>query len=226
MVDKTDMTETQAPRVEAWRERSLARVQGVPWLLFILTMGLAAFFAWKAYGPEDHGDPLATSLVAFEKQNRLTVFSAELAPVVSSDDSRFFGAITSKQVAVIPARVDYTLNLGAVDRSRLAWDAEKHALSVQLPPLEIGKPNLDEGRAQYLREGIWITRDAQDKLTRDNTKLAEGQAVQQARNPVLMDLARSAARDAVRQNLAIPLEVAGYGDVTVTVRFDGEETAK
>ncbi|HAV80890.1 MAG TPA: DUF4230 domain-containing protein, partial [Erythrobacter sp.] len=28
--------------------------------------------------------------------------------------------------------------------------------------------------------------------------------------------------DAVRQNLTIPLQMAGYGDVTVNVRFDGE----
>ena len=41
----------------------------------------------------------------------------------------------------------------------------------------VGKPNLDEARAQYLREGIWISRDAQDKLTRANTRLAERQAV-------------------------------------------------
>jgi len=224
MVDQLDKTRRPAPPppLEAWRQRSLARIQGVPWLLFILTLALAAFFAWKAYGPEDYGDPLATSLVAFEKQNRLTVFSAQLAPVVASDDSRFFGAITSKQVAVIPARVDYTLNLSAMDRSRLAWDAKSRTLSVRLPPLEIGTPNLDEAQAQYLREGIWITRDAQDKLTRDNTKLAEGQAVEQARNPVLMDLARAAAKDAIRQNLAIPLEVAGFGNVTVNALFDGE----
>ena len=225
MVDQLDRTDNLVP-MERGRQQSLARIQAVPWLLFILTMALAAFFAWKAYGPEDHGDPLATSLIAFQKQNRLTVFSAQLAPVVSSDDSRFFGTITSKQVAVIPARVDYTVNIAAVDRSRMAWDEQKHTLSVRLPPLDIGPPNLDEGRAQYLREGIWITRDAQDKLTRDNTRLAEGQAIEQARNPVLMDLARAAAKDAVRQNLAIPLQVAGYGDVTVNVRFDGEESSK
>ena len=226
MVDGLNRTDDQTRPIEAWREQSLARIQAVPWLLFIVTMALAAFFAWKAYGPEDHGDPLATSLLTFQKQNKLTVFSAQLAPVVSSDDSRFFGAITSKQVAVIPARVDYTIDLGAVDRSRMAWDKDKETLSVRLPPLNIGTPNLDEARAQYLREGIWITRDAQDKLTRDNTKLAEGQAIEQARNPVLMDLARAAAKEAIRQNLAIPLQVAGYGNVTVNVRFDGEEPSK
>ena len=204
------------------RERPLARVQALPWLLFILALALAAWLAWRAFGPEDNGDPLATSLVAFEKQNRLTVFSAQLSPVVSSEDSRLFGAIRSRQVAVIPARVDYTLDLSQMDRSRLRWNEETSTLDVQLPPLRVGRPNLDEGRAQYLREGIWISRDAQDSLTRQNTRLAEQQAVEQAANPVLMGLARSAAKDAIRQNLAIPLEVAGFGEVTVNVRFDGE----
>jgi len=203
-------------------EQSLARVQMVPWLLFILTLALAAWLGWRAFGPEDNGDPLATSLVAFEKQNRLTVFSAQLSPVVSSNDSRLMGLVQSRQIAVIPARVDYTLDLSQMDRDRLRWDEGASTLDVQLPALTVGKPNLDEGRAQYLREGIWISRDAQDNLTRQNTRLAEQQAQAQAANPVLMGLARSAAKDAIRQNLAIPLEVAGFGEVAVNVRFDGE----
>jgi non-ribosomal peptide synthetase component E (peptide arylation enzyme) len=112
-----------------------------------------------------------------------------------------------------------------VTANRLSWDEASQTLNVQLPDIEVGTPNLDEARAQYLREGLWITRDAQDELTRDNTRTAEREAVQQAANPVLMDLARQAARTAVRQNLAIPLEVAGFGEVTVNVRFDGVEAA-
>lgn len=204
------------------RQRSLARVQGTPWLLFILMLALAAWLGWKAFGPADNGDPVATSLLAFEKQNRLTVFSAQLSPVVASTDSRLFGAIKTKQVAVIPARVDYALDLSKMDRSRMAWDEAASTLSVQLPPLEVGRPNLDEGHAQYLREGMIFTRDAQDKLTRANTLLAEQQATAQAANPVLIGLARGAAKDAIRQNLAIPLQVAGFGTVRVEVRFDGE----
>jgi len=222
-MDERPLTERQAriePRIH--RERPLARVQTLPWLLFIALLALSAWLAWRAFGPEDNGDPLATSLVAFEKQNRLTVFSAQLSAIVASEDSRLFGALRSKQVAVIPARVDYTLDLSQVDRDRLRWDEAASTLDVQLPALSVGKPNLDEGRAQYLREGLLFTRDAQDKLTRQNTRLAEQQAQAQAANPVLMSLARSAARDAIRQNLAIPLEVAGFGEVTVNVRFDGE----
>ena len=54
------------------------------------------------------------------------------------------------------------------------------------------------------------------------TLLAEQQAMKAAANPVLMGIARGSAKDAIRQNSAIPLQVAGYGEVTVRVRFDGE----
>ena len=64
--------------------------------------------------------------------------------------------------------------------------------------------------------------EAQDKLNRNTTVLAEQQAMKAAVNSVLMGIARSAAKNAIRQNLAIPMQEAGYGEVTVRVRFDGE----
>ncbi len=202
--------------------RARGRLAILPWFLFLCATALAAWLAWQMWQPAPIGDPLATSLVAFDKQNRLTVFSAELAPVVASDDSRLFGLVTAHQVAVIPARVDYAIDLGKVGRDRMSWDKASRTLTVRLPALEVTRPNLDEARAQYLREGVWITRAAQDKLTRDNTRLAERMAVEQAANPVLLGLARSAAKDAIRQNLAIPLKVAGFGDVKLSVSIDGE----
>lgn len=202
----------------------LARLSLLPWALFLTALVVAALLGWKLTRPDDPGDPLATSLVAFEKQNRLTVFSAELAPVVSSDDARFFGLVKSKQVAVIPARVDYGIDLAKVGRDRLAWDAQAQTLKVRLPPLTISRPNLDEARAQYLRDGAWITNAAQDKLTRDNTRLAEQQAAQSAASPVLLNLAREAAKGAIRQNLSIPLQVAGYRQAKVVVTFDQQHT--
>lgn len=190
----------------------------------VLGLGLLAIGGWYAIRSlsPDHGDPVAASLLAFEKQDRLTVFSAQLALVSASQDERAFGLLKSKQVAVIPARVDYTIDLSQMDKARMKWDEASSHLDVTLPPLELSRPNLDEAHAQYLREGVWITSAAQAKLTRDNTLVAEKQAADQARNPALLALARNSAKDAIRQNLAIPLQVAGYGSVKVTVHFDGE----
>jgi hypothetical protein len=197
------------------------RLNLLPFALAAGLIALTAWLGWKALNPS-HGSPVATSLMAMEKANRLTVFSAQLAPVVSADDVRLFGMLESRQIAVIPARVDYMLDLSKMGQDEMLWDAEAQRLTVTLPPIMLSKPNLDEGNAQYLREGVWIGREAQSKLTRDNTLLAEKQAAEQAKSPVLLEIAKGAAKDAVRQNLEIPLRAAGYGNVSVTVRFEGE----
>lgn len=219
------MAERSITETERQNARAIARQFALPWYLLFFTAALATWALWRAFGPEDHGDPVSTSLTAFEKANRLTVFSAQLAPVVSADDVRGYGLLKSRQVAVIPARVDYTIDLAQLDAKRISWDKSGHRLTVTLPPLQVSQPNLDEARAQYLREGVWITGQAQAKLTRDNTLEAQRQAAEQARNPQLLELARGSARQAVGQNLAVPLKVAGYGDIRVDVRFDGEQTA-
>lgn len=209
-----------APRLSS-PEAPLRR-QGLFWLAFGAVLALAAQQLWQRFGPQDHGDPVAVSLLAFEKQNRLTVFSAQVSPVVSAEDERLMGVLKSRQIAVIPARVEYTLDLAKLDASAMQWDETAKRLTVTLPPITISRPNLDEGRAQYLREGVWITRDAQAKLTRDNTMLAEKLAAQEAANPVLMGLARESAKQAIRQNLAVPLQTVGQAGAVIEVRFAAE----
>lgn len=203
-------------------QRSLALSQSMPWLLFVLALALAGWLAYVAFWPKHLGDPSTAGLAAFQKQNKLTVFSAQVSPMVTAEDKRLMGLVESRQAAVIPAQVDYTLDLSRMDRNRLVWNGNDRTLEVLLPPLAVGKPNLDEGHAKYMREGLWIGRDAQDKLNRDTTRQAQQEAVKQASSPALLALARSAAKEAVRQNLAIPLEVAGFRKVTVLPRFEGE----
>jgi hypothetical protein len=198
------------------------RSQALPWAVAGALAVTSAGLGWLAFGPDNTGDPVAASITAFARQNRLTVFSAELSTVVSSTDERLFGMLESRQIAVIPARVEYGLDLSGMDAQDVAWDAEANELRVTLPQVTVGRPNLDEARAQYLREGVFITRDAQDNLTRDNTREAERLAANQAANPVLLDLARDAATAAIRQNLAIPLAATGHADARITVRFSGE----
>lgn len=198
----------------------LARLSMLPWMLFLAALSVAGYFAWQINDPKKNGDAIATSLVAFENQNKLVIFRAELAPVSTSNDSRMFGLLNSQQVAVIPASVEYSLNLSKVGKDRFSWNQETQTMSLKMPQIIIEQPNLDEARAKYLRDGAWITNDAQAKLTTDNTRKAQKMAMDAAKSAPLMSLARNAAILAVRNNIELPLRAAGYTKAKVEVTFD------
>jgi hypothetical protein len=214
---------TVAPEVQ--QDRPLARVQAVPWLIVIVLLAAVAWLGWRAFFYQEEGDPVGSAMLAFEKQNSLTVFSSRFEVVAESVDRRGvlnIDLLESRQAAIIPATVEYRLDLSTMDRDRFAWDAGSETLSVVLPALRISRPNLDEAAQTTFTEGTYVTRDASTDLARNNSQQAERKAAAFAKNPEVLALARQAAKDAVRQNLAIPLQIAGYGDVTVNVRFDGE----
>lgn len=223
--DLTPAEKATARETNLHRERSLARVQAVPWMIVIVLMAATAWLGWRAFFYSEEGDPVGSAMLAFEKQNSLTVFSSRFEVVAESVDTRGLAGIDllkSRQAAIIPATVEYRLDLSHMDRDRFEWDEGEETLDVVLPVLRISRPNLDEAQSRVFTEGTWVTRDASADLARNNSQQAERKAAAFAKNPQILAMARKAARDAVRQNLAIPLQVAGYGDVEVRVRFDGE----
>lgn len=207
---------------------ALARVQALPWLLVIVLVGLAAFLGWRAYFYQEEGDPVGSAMLAFEKQNALTVFSSRFEVVAESVYTRSLGPITVnevRQAAIIPASVEYRLDLSGMDRGDFRWDEATQTLDVTLPPLRTTRPNLDEAQARVFTDGMFNTGGSQQQLSAANSQQAERKAQEFARNPQVLALARAAAKDAIRQNLAIPLQVAGYEQAKVVVRFEGEKAA-
>ncbi len=218
-------TRTSTVQPEVKREQSLARTQAVPWLIVIVLIAAVAWLGWRAFFYQEEGDPVGSAMLAFEKQNSLTVFSSRFEVVAESEDRRGIMGVDllkSRQAAIIPATVEYRLDLSTMDRDRFAWNDGNDTLTVILPPLRISRPNLDEAAQKTFTEGTYVSRDASADLARNNSRQAERKAAEFAKNPEVLALARTAAKEAVRQNLAIPLQVAGYGNVTVNVRFDGE----
>ena len=216
--------DTVAPTVT--HEKALARIQGVPWLIVIVLLAATAWLTWRAFFYHEEGDPVGSAMLAFEKQNSLTVFSSRFEVVAESTDSRGIMSIPilkSRQAAIIPVTVEYKLDLSHVGRDRMQWDEATDTLAVTLPPLGISRPNLDEAAKKEYTEGNFVTRAASSDLARNNSLQAEKKAGQFAKNPEVLALARGAAKDAIRQNLTIPLQIAGYDNARVDVRFDGEK---
>ena len=210
---------------DRYGDKSLARVQAVPWFIVILLIAASAWLGWRAFFYKEEGDPVGSAMLAFEKQNSLTVFSSRFEVVAESVDKRgVLGVdlLESRQAAVIPATVEYRLDLSNMDRDRFEWNAASETLTVILPALKISRPNLDEAAQTTFTEGTYVSRDASSDLARNNSQQAERKAAAFAKNPQVLAMARSAAKEAVRQNLAIPLQVAGWENIEVVVRFDGE----
>ena len=209
------------------REQNLAKVQDVPWLIAIALLAAVAFLTYRAFFYQEEGDPVGSAMLAFEKQNSLTVFSSRFEVVAESEDTRGVMGVPvlrSRQATIVPASVEYRLDLSGMERGDFVWDEAGDRLTVTLPQLQTSRPNIDEGAARVFTEGAYITRDAAQDLARNNSQQAERKASAFAKNPEILTLARQAAREAVRQNLTIPLQVAGYGDVMVDVRFEDEDT--
>ena len=224
-MDQPDLTRPAPVAPPPVRERPLARVSGAPWLIVIVLLAAVGWLGWKAFFAREEGDPVASAMLAFEKQNSLNVFASRFEVVAESTNAQGVlgvDVLKSRQATIIPATVTYRLDLAEMDRDRFAWNEDARTLDVILPVLRISRPNLDEAHARVFTEGNWVTADAQRDLSRNNSLQAERRAGEFAKNPQVLALARQAARDAVRQNLAIPLELAGHGKVTVRVRFDGE----
>lgn len=207
------------------RETPLARVQAAPWLMVIVLLAATAWLTWRAFFYNPNADPVGSAMLAFQKQNSLTVFSSRFEVVAESTNRQGvlgIPVLKSRQAAIIPALVEYRLDLSSMDRDRFQWNADTQTLAVTLPELRISRPNLDEAQARTFTEGNFVTGGAAQSLAKNNSLQAERKAGTFARNPEVMALARQAAKDAVRQNLAIPLQVAGFADAKVTVAFDGE----
>ncbi|MFN3469282.1 MAG: DUF4230 domain-containing protein [Novosphingobium meiothermophilum] len=200
--------------------RSARLPRMLPWVLFVAALAAAAYFGWRAHKAETIVDPIATGLVSFRHHNKLVVLTAQFAPIARNDDTRVFGLVSSRQVAVIPATVRYYVDLAKVGRDRLAWDAASQTLSVRLPKIAIDEPQLDEARAEYLRNGLWVTNDAQEKLTRANSLQAASKVRIAASDGKMIELAQGAAREAIRLNLEGPLRLAGFREAKVAITFD------
>ena len=192
-------------------------------LVAILALTLAALAWWYTRPePAERVDVVATMINGYAKQNSLTVFSAQVATVNTRTQPRAFGLLSSSQTAIIPASVEYRLDQSQLTPDRFRWDAAAQVMTLTLPGLTIAPPNLDEARARYFRDGLPVTGAMRDAMARSNSIAASREAMREAGGAQLQQLARAAAREAMTQNLLLPLRVAGFDRARVVVRFADE----
>jgi hypothetical protein len=194
-------------------------------LVLGVLLGMTSGIASRIFGGGPDPKTIATSsLQSMRAQNRLVAFVARYVSVVSSEQNRFGGLVSSQRTLVLPGDVRYELDLSRLQPNDVAWDASSHTLKVRLPEMEIAGPDVDIAAAREFGEGgiLSTLTDANQQLDQNNRAKAVADLRKQAGAEVPMRLAREAARQAVERSFGMPLVAAGFKDVKVSARFPTE----
>lgn len=205
-------------------ERSARRSSNWTQIVIIAALVLGAFLLWQHLDRKRQQEAVLGAMVsAFQKQNSLNVFRAQVPVFVRSVEDGWLG-LDREQFGVVPASVDYRLDLSQMRESDFDWDEGRQVMTITLPPVTPTEPSLDARRAQLVNRGVLMSPDTGLRLMRKNMGVARTKALAEARNPQLLELARSAAREMIARNYAMPLRAAGFTDATVEAHFATDGT--
>ena len=195
-------------------------------LILGVVIGLTTGIADRIFGGPDPKTIASASLESMRAQNRLIAFVARYVSVVSSEQQRLGGLVSSERTLVLPGDVRYELDLSKLEPNDVTWDASSHTLRVRLPEVEIAGPDVDITAAREFgdRGVLSALTNADEQLDQTNRARAVSDLRKQASAEVPMRLARQAARQAVERSFAMPLLAAGFKDVKVVARFPTEGT--
>lgn len=205
------------PRATAlrWSMRFLALALPIVFIALVW-WAVVELRAWRD-GPAPE-TIVAASLKGMQEQNVLVPFTARYVAVVTSKQERL--GLAAQKTLIMPGTVRYELDLAALDQRDLDWQAETNTLTVTLPPLRLAGPEIDIGGIREYRDGelLMLLTSAEDRLDEANKAAALTELLAQARGPVPLRLARTAAIRAVEQSFGMPLRAAGI-EARVVARF-------
>jgi len=166
----------------------------------------------------------SASLQSMRAENRLTVFAARYVSVVSSEQQRLGGLVSSERTLILPGDVRYELDLSKLQNNDVSWDGSTRTLKVKLPEIEVAGPDVDINAVREYGGGgvLSALTNANQQLDAANRERAVADLRKQATAAVPMQLAHQAAREAVERSFAMPLLAAGFKDVKVVARFPTE----
>jgi hypothetical protein len=195
-------------------------------LVLGVVVGMSTGVADWIFGGPNPKTIASASLESMRAQNRLVAFVARYVSVVSSEQQRLGGLVSSERTLILPGDVRYELDLSKLQPQDVNWDGSSHTLSVKLPEVEIAGPDVDMNAIrEYGGNGVLSAlTNANQQLDQANRARAVADLRKQATAEVPMRLARQAARQAVERSFAMPLLAAGFKDVKVVARFPTEGT--
>jgi len=213
--------------VESRLNKPLAIAAVVVALVLGVLLGITSGVADRIFGGADPKTIATSSLESMRAQNRLITFVARYVSVVSSEQERLGGLVSTERTLILPGNVRYEVDLSKLQPDDVRWDAGSKTLNVTIPDIEIAGPEVDLGSArEYGSGGVLATlTNAETQLDEANRARAVADLRKQAQAEVPMRLARDAARQAIERSFSLPMKAAGFDNAKVVARFASEDRA-
>ena len=213
--------------VESRLNKPLAIVAVAVALILGVLLGVSSGVVDRIFGSPDPKTIATSSLESMRAQNRLIAFVARYVSVVSSEQERLGGLVSTERTLILPGNVRYEVDLSRLQPEDVTWDAGSQTLKVRIPDIEIAGPEVDLNSArEYGSGGVLATlTNAETQLDATNRARAVTDLRKQAQAEVPMRLARDAARQAIERSFSMPLKAAGFENARVVARFASEESA-
>ena len=148
----------------------------------------------------------SSSLESMRAQNRLVAFVARYVSVVSSEQERLGGLVSSERTLILPGDVRYELDLSKLQPGDVTWDGSSKTLRVKLPEIEVAGPDIDINSVKEYGGGgvLSAITNADQQLDQSNRARAVQDLRKQAMAEVPMRLAHQSARMAIERSFAMP----------------------
>jgi hypothetical protein len=195
-------------------------------LLLGVLLGVTTGIADRIFGGPNPATIATASLESMRAENRLTVFAARYVSVVTSQEQKLGGLVSSQRTLIMPGDVRYELDLSKLQPKDVTWDGSNHLLTVRLPEIDVAGPDIDINAVREYGGGgvLSALTNTNEQLDQNNRARGVADLRKQATAQVPMQLARQAAREAVERSFAMPLLAAGFKDVKVAARFPTDGT--
>ena len=194
-------------------------------LVLGVLLGMTSGIVDRIFGGPDAKTIASSSLESMRAQNRLIAFVARYVSVVSSEQQRLGGLVSTERTLILPGNVRYEVDLSQLQSDDVRWNAGSQTLSVRIPDIEVAGPEVDLNAAREYGSGGVLANltNAETQLDEANRARAVSDLRKQAQAEVPMRLARNAARQAIERSFSLPLKAAGFENAKVVARFAGEE---
>ncbi|GAA4744362.1 hypothetical protein GCM10023264_07060 [Sphingomonas daechungensis] len=213
--------------VESRLNKPLAIAAIIVALVLGVLLGVTSGIADRIFGGPNAKTIATSSLESMRAQNRLITFVARYVSVVSSEQERLGGLVSTERTLILPGNVRYEVDLSKLEPEDVRWDAGSQTLSVRIPDVEIAGPEVDLNAArEYGSGGVLATlTNAETELDSANRARAVADLRKQAQAELPMRLARDSARQAIERSFSMPLKAAGFDNAKVVAKFAFEEGA-